>query len=82
MVYPTSLGTDEKMSVDPCCRINRGKMHYGDTKGTKNAMSVDPCCRINRVLLYTQILLCFKYGKVVPCEKIFTGEICRTRCNN
>ena len=57
-VYPTSLGTGEKMSVDPCCRINRGKMHYGDTKGTKNAMSVDPCCRINRgrinrVLLYT-----------------------------
>ena len=42
-VYPTSLGTGEKMSVDPCCRINRGKMHYGDTKGTEKTMSVDPC---------------------------------------
>ena len=32
----------------PCCRINRGKMHYEDTKGTENKMSDHPCCRINR----------------------------------
>ena len=42
-VYLTSLGTDKKMSVDPCCRINRSKMHYGDIKGTKITMSVDLC---------------------------------------
>ena len=30
-VNPTSQGTGQKMSDHPCCRINRGKIHYGDT---------------------------------------------------
>ena len=47
-VNPTFQETGEKMSDHPCCRINRGKMHYEDTKGTENKMSDHPCCRNNR----------------------------------
>ena len=49
-VYPTTLETGEKMSVDPCCRANRGKINYEDRKGTKITMSVDPC--VGYTLLY------------------------------
>ena len=38
----TSKGTDEKMSDPPCCRINRGKMHYEDTEGTENKLFTLP----------------------------------------
>ena len=67
-VYPKFLGTDEKNSVDPCCRINRGKMQYGDTKGTKNAMSVVLCCQIHRVvlLLLMFIQICYLLCNI-PC---------------
>ena len=37
-----------KMLDHPCCRINRGKMHYEVTKGTENKVSDHQCCRINR----------------------------------
>ena len=40
------------MSDHPCCRINRGKMHYEDIKGAGNNMSDHSCCLINRVPLY------------------------------
>ena len=48
------------MSIHPCCRINRGKIHYEDTKETENKISDHPYCRINRgqinrVLLYKNL---------------------------